>query len=54
MQNDSNGGKPRTVPTYRDLLPDLQDLGERMGWLSEWFLGMDEVGTLVTMAVSTL
>ncbi|CZR61487.1 uncharacterized protein PAC_11383 [Phialocephala subalpina] len=49
----------KRVPTYRDLLPDLEDLegptsSSRMEWLSEWFLGMDEVGTLITMAISTL
>jgi hypothetical protein len=54
---DSSGLK--RVLTYRDLLPDLQDQddltsAERLGDLSKWFSSMDDLGTLVMMAVSTL
>jgi hypothetical protein len=44
-------------PTYGDLLPECQDEGRggsHRADLSEWFISMDEMGTLVTMAVSTL
>ncbi|KAE9368834.1 hypothetical protein N431DRAFT_547717 [Stipitochalara longipes BDJ] len=43
----------RRVPTYRDLLPEFRDDREKVD-LSEWFVGMDDLGSLVTMAVSTL
>jgi hypothetical protein len=42
------------VPTYRDLLPESKDKSEQLEDLSEWFVGMGNLGSLVTMAVSTL
>ncbi|TVY86100.1 hypothetical protein LAWI1_G006824 [Lachnellula willkommii] len=49
----------KLIPTYKDLLPDLQDQNDSTGaqiveGLDEWFSGMDDLGTLVTMAVSAL
>jgi hypothetical protein len=49
----------KRILTYRDLLPELEDMndsasGSRAEWISEWFSGTDELGTLVTMAVSML
>jgi hypothetical protein len=46
----------RRVPRYGDLLPEWQGEGEKgeKGDLSEWFVEMDDLGMLVTMAVSTL
>ncbi|KAI9836376.1 MAG: hypothetical protein M1819_001405 [Sarea resinae] len=59
MRCSSFGESSKRILTYRDLLPDLQDQNDptsasRMGYLSEWFSGMDDFGTLVTMAISTL
>lgn len=55
MKDDGFSGGVRRLPTYRDLLPDFQDgSSSGMGHLSEWFSGMDDLGTLVMMAVSTL
>jgi hypothetical protein len=49
----------KKIPRYRDLLPDLEymdDLSSASGaeCVHEWISGMDELGTLVTMAVSML
>lgn len=49
----------KRILTYRDLLPELDDMddpasGSRAEWITQWFSGMDELGTLVTMAVSML
>ncbi len=52
---DGEENVERRILTYQDLL--LEDQGRdqvRAGGLGDWFGGMDELGTLVTMAVSTL
>jgi hypothetical protein len=59
IRDSSSSRGLKRIPTYRDLLPDLQDQNDstsasRMGERNEWFLGMDGLETLVTMAVSTL
>jgi hypothetical protein len=59
MRDNSSSRGLKRIPTYRDLLPDLQDENDptsasRMADLSVWFSGMDDLGTLVTMTVSTL
>lgn len=56
MKECTVSGGVRRLPTYLDLMPDLQDGSESsgMGHLTEWFSGMDDLGTLVMMAVSTL
>lgn len=59
MQDSKSGQNLKTILTYKDLLLDLQDQNDstsssRVGGLSKWFLGMDDLGTLVSMAVSAL
>jgi hypothetical protein len=56
MGDDCLSASVKRLPTYRDLIPDLQDGNERsdMGNLSAWFSVMDDLGTTVMMAVSTL
>lgn len=55
MKEGMFNGNVKRLPTYRDLLPDFQDgSSSGMGHLGEWFSGMDDLGTLVMMAVSTL
>lgn len=59
MRDSSSNHVLKRVPTYRDLLLDLQDMNDptsasRMTCLSEWFSTMDGLGSLVAMAVSAL
>ncbi len=59
MRNSKCGQKLKMIPTYKDLLPDLQDQNNwasasKRECLSDWFSSMDDLGTLVTMAVSAL
>lgn len=59
QQYMNDGVSLKKILTYRDLLPELEDIdhsasGSRAERISEWFSGVDELGTLVTMAVSTL
>lgn len=59
MRRNTTNQNTKIIPTYRDLLLDNLDqndttLASRTEYLSEWFLEMDDLGTLVTMAVSTL
>lgn len=51
--------KSQPGPTYQDLLPEFLDQDDPTGTarasrLSKWFMGIDELGILVTMAVSAL